>query len=225
MIAGRYLAPCLALLATGLLWSASTAEDVSSKTKAKAAEDFVIHCHEGGLIRPATLLGAIEIQTKLGKLTVRASEARHIDFGFRVPEEAGKQIEAALADLANENFAKREAATKQLTTLGRLAYPRLKDRPAGDELEVRRRLEAIVKAIEDRVPAELLKVREGDMVRTSDLVLRGRVVLAVGFALVLRRPAQGSAGVRLTREAHAAWERVSRWTGDRSQRHKGQTAP
>src|ERR1700722_14884467 len=69
--------------------------------------------------------GSIDVATRFGKLSVPAQDMRRIELGMRIPEATAKRIEAALANLGNADFKKRDAAVVELIGLRELAYPAL----------------------------------------------------------------------------------------------------
>ncbi len=144
-------------------------------TKPEGVANIILRFHNGSVVQPVVLLEAIEMETKLGKLSVPLSEVHRVDFGFRVAEDTAKKIEQALRDLESANHKAREAATKQLAALGRLAYPALLEHPSKD-LEATRRVESILQTIRSRVPADHLQFRKTDVIRTGDSVIAGHII-------------------------------------------------
>jgi hypothetical protein len=127
----------------------------------------------GSIVQQATMLDSIEMETKLGKLTIPANEIQRIDFGFRVSDEDAKKLAEAMRDLKSDKHASREMATKTLLGLGKLAYPTLLEHRKGGDLEMTRRVEALIKDITAKFPAGSFNTRRTDIVRTSDSVLSG----------------------------------------------------
>jgi hypothetical protein len=138
----------------------------------------VLRFHNGSVIQPAALLDSLEMETKLGKLSIPANEIRRIDFGFRLSEEDSKKLEQAIRDLGGARFQARDAATKTLMRMGRLAYPALLEARKSSDLETTKRVEAILKDIRLRVPPERLKTRKTDIVKTSDSSVAGQITAA-----------------------------------------------
>src|SRR5271154_2647569 len=130
--------------------------DESKKTGGKPGEVLAMF-HDGTKVRMVILQDKLEVTTKYGKLTVPTPEIRRVEFGFRVPEETAKKLEEAIANLGSPNFPQREAATKDLTAMGRLAYPSLMKASKGNDLETTKRIEDILKEIRQKVPAEQLR--------------------------------------------------------------------
>jgi hypothetical protein len=162
----------LALVSTAPAWPGS-----GSSGPAASPAGVVLRFHNGSVVQPAVLLDAVEIETKLGKLSIPAGEVRRIDFGFRLSEEDARKIEDALRELGSEKHQAREAATKSLTRMGRLAYPALLEaRKGGGDLETTTRVEIVLKAIRARVSPERLQTRRSDLLRTSDSVVAGKII-------------------------------------------------
>lgn len=137
---------------------------------------LTVRFQNGSVLQQATLVDAIEIETKLGKITVPATEVHRIDFGFRVSQDDAKKIADAMRDLKSEKHASREIATKTLLGLDRLAYPTLMEHRKGEDLETTRRIEGLIRDIQAKFPGGSLQTRRTDIVRTSDSVLSGQIV-------------------------------------------------
>ena len=164
----------LALLLLMLLPATLPAQPTNPPTN----PPLTVRFHNGSIVQQATLADPIEIETKLGKITVPPSEVKRIDFGFRVSEEDAKKIAAAMHDLKSDKHASREAATKTLLGLGKYAYPTLLEHRQGQDLETTRRVESLIKDIQEKVPADGLLTRRTDVIRTSDSVLTGQIAAA-----------------------------------------------
>jgi hypothetical protein len=136
----------------------------------------LIRFHNGSVLQPATILEPVEIETKFGKVVVPPAEIRKIDFGFRLSEEDAKKLDKAMGDLSSEKFALRDAATKTLMSMGRLAYPAVLAASKGADLETGKRLEIVLKDIRNRVAADRLQIRKSDIIKTSDSSVSGQIV-------------------------------------------------
>jgi hypothetical protein len=134
--------------------------------------------HDGTKVRMVMLQDSLEIATKYGKLTVPTSDVRRIEFGFRMSEEKARKLDEALKNLNSSNFDLRESATKDLTALGRLAYPALLKAAKNNDLETTRRVEDILKEIRQKVPADQLRSRTEDLVHTATFVIAGKIETA-----------------------------------------------
>jgi hypothetical protein len=167
---------CLAILSITLpAWSGGPAKE-KEKTPADVPAGVVLRFHNGSVIQPAELMDAIEMETRLGKLSIPGSEIRQITFGFRLSEEDNRKLEQAIRDLSSGRFQTREAATKLLMKMGRLAYPALMEARKKGDLETTKRVEAVLKDIRLRVPPERLRTRKIDIVKTSDSTLAGHIL-------------------------------------------------
>ena len=69
------------------------------------------------------------------------------------------EIDRVIQRLGSADFAEREAATKRLDAIGEPALDSLRKAAAGSEdAEIRRRAESLIKAIEDRIYAEVRRL-------------------------------------------------------------------
>jgi len=169
----------LPLAAVAAMTFAATAQGPQGPGTPPTDPGVQIRFHNGSVIQPATLLDPVEIETKFGKVVVPPGEIRKIDFGFRLSDEDAKKLDKAMADLGSDKFALRDAATKTLMSLGRLAYPAVLAASKGADLETGKRLEIVLKDIRTRVPADRLQIRRTDIVKTSDSSVSGQIVNTV----------------------------------------------
>jgi hypothetical protein len=146
-----------------------------SQPAAAPPQSLSIRFTNGTMVQQAVLLDAVEMETKLGKLSIPAHEIQRIDFGFRVSEEDAKKLEQAMKDLASEKHANREIATKTLLGMGKLAYPTLIENRKKGDLEMIRRVDGLIKDIQGKFSVENLHTRRTDILRTADSVVAGRV--------------------------------------------------
>jgi hypothetical protein len=163
----------LALL--GLTATAYSGDGPITPAPATTTPGVVLRFHNGSVIQPAVLLEPLEMETKLGKISIPFNELQKIDFGFRLTDEDSRKLEQALRDLSSSKFQAREAAVKTLIAMGRLAYPAVLEIRKGADLETTKRVEVVLSAIRSRVSAERLMTRKTDVVRTSDSVVAGRL--------------------------------------------------
>lgn len=117
------------------------------------------------------------------------------------------RLQRLLAELDDDRFAARVAATKELEQLGELAEPILRQTLARQPgLEVRRRIEQLLNRLDNKE----------EWIPTAEELrsLRALIVLEHSDSLEARQAlttlAQGAPGARLTREAKAALERLSK---------------
>jgi hypothetical protein len=165
----------LALVAL-LVLTAAACSGAAAQTPATEPNSFIVRLRNGSVVQPATLLDALEIETKFGKFSIPAKEVVSIDFGFRLSQEDEKKLQQAMSDLSSDKFPLREAATKTLMSLGRLAYPAVLEGLKGADLEKTKRLQLVLKDIQARNTPERLQTRRTDVVRTSDSTITGQIV-------------------------------------------------
>jgi hypothetical protein len=107
-----------------------------------------------------------------------------------------------LARLGAARLADREAAARKLQALRRAVEPDLRQAlAAGTDLEVRRRLEALLAALARPTPDEVFQVRCVEVLEHLGTPEAHRV---------LQRLAKGAPGARLTQEAEAALQRLAK---------------
>lgn len=170
----RFLLSCLFAASLLLLSLSPGWADEAKKTGGKPGEVIAMF-HDGTKVRMVILQDKLEVTTKYGKLTVPTTEVRRVEFGFRLPEDTARKLEEAIANLGSPNFPQREAATKDLIAMGRLAYPALMKASKGNDLETTKRIEDILKEIRQKVPADQLRSRVDDLIHTSEFVIAGRI--------------------------------------------------
>ncbi|HYT88655.1 MAG TPA: hypothetical protein VEL76_08100 [Gemmataceae bacterium] len=175
----------LGLLVAGLLWAVegrsqppvkedkTVAQDTKSATEGKGAEVRFVN---GSTVYVTILQEPIEVQTDFGKLTVPPKDIRSIEFGLHLADGVEAKIQDALKQLASSHYRQRDAAVKELITLGAQAYPALHRAAKSKEPEVAQRAAAALKSIEAKVPARLLRLKEEDVIRTTRFTIIGRVV-------------------------------------------------
>jgi RNA polymerase sigma factor (sigma-70 family) len=120
-----------------------------------------------------------------------------------------RRIARLIADLDSGQFAVRQRAARELEEAGEMAEPALrKALLSKPSLEVRRRLEKVLKKVERQVPssARLQALRALEVLE---------LVGDPESRKLLERLSQGASGARLTREARAALDRLARRVGSR----------
>jgi hypothetical protein len=124
------------------------------------------------------------------------------------PAVAADRLARLLADLDANDFKKREAASTELALLGKLAEAALKRAwEKQPSLEVRRRVEAILKKLDDRVsPAELHALRAVEVLELIGTPEARKVIESV---------ARSAPTARAGEEAKAAQDRLARREGRR----------
>lgn len=189
----------------------ATAQQPSTSSTPKKAEgpDLVeVRLADGSAVRMTLVQTHIDVTTRYGKLSVPVNDIKRIEFGFRYPEGAQAKIEDAVAKLGASNYRQREAAAAELLGYRELAYPALKRAVKSNDAEVVKRAEEVIKKIEDKVPAERLKIVENDLVHTYEFTIAGKIDSGT---LKARSPYFGEVQVQL---AEARTLRALRAGGD-----------
>ena len=133
---------------------------------------------DGSVVRVLLLVDHLDFVTKYGKLTVPLNQIRRIDFGFRLPEDVAKKVEAAVRKLGDQSFPEREAAVKELVALGAQAYPALQVAARGTDAEAVRRARSALEQIREKTPADLLGRPSYDQVQAAEFPFIGHVAAA-----------------------------------------------
>lgn len=79
-----------------------------------------------------------------------------------VKEKTAKRVAALILQLGDDDFARREAASKELEALGEPALPALRKAKASDDAEVRRRAERAIRAISRKLARRELDTWQGE---------------------------------------------------------------
>jgi len=130
---------------------------------------------DGSVVRMTLLQDNVEVLTKFGKLTIPLSEIRRVEFGVHVTPEMTQQITQSIKRLASDVYKERDVASKDLVQVGHFAYlPLQKASKSGDQ-EVAYRAVNLLKQISERVSPELLRLREEDVIHTTEFTVIGRI--------------------------------------------------
>ena len=175
----RGLSLRLAALVIGLLGVVgltvpSRGEEVKKPTR--PATEVEVHFANGSAVKMVLADSPIEIQTPYGKLAVPARDLRKIDFGVHLPEGLDKQIDQAVAELGNENFRVREAASVTLTKHGAHALPALVEASKSTDLELSKRAKALVTKMQQDLPGKELRTHTSDTIVTPTFTVVGRIL-------------------------------------------------
>jgi hypothetical protein len=144
---------------------------------AKPAVDALVDVNftDDGHIKVRLREEKIELVTPYGKLLIPAADIRRIEFATRVPDDVVKRIDAAIVNLAREDFKTRETATAELAALGPAAYPALLKAANSPDAEVKRRAEELVTKLTQEVSADRLEVKPYDIIHTDTSKIAGRI--------------------------------------------------
>src|SRR5262249_56313113 len=129
-------------------------------------------------MRRAVLAGGRERTPAHGRLPTPAADIHRIEFGSRIADDVARQVQAAVADLGDASFKRREAACEELAALEERAYPALLRAARQTDPEVVRRANYLLEKLRRSLPAERLEVRPHDVVHTADCRITGRLIAA-----------------------------------------------
>lgn len=135
-----------------------------------------VHFTDGSVVFMTLLDQNIEVMTEFGKLSVPQDQVQSIQFGQHADKDVEAKVQALIAQLADDNFQKREVAMKELIQLGHAAYPALLSSKNAKDQELALRVAEALKLIEQRVPAKLLNRKAEDVIYTSKFTIVGKVL-------------------------------------------------
>lgn len=208
-------------------WNTSVAFSADGRTVASGNNDTTILLWDAFPSGPARLkaspLQRRDLQTLWSDLASDAARAyAAIDLLSRQPQasipflqqrlpsiaplKAGR-LDSLIADLDSDVFAKREQAQRELARLGELALPALRRGIAGHpSAEQRRRMEHALKEAEETIasPEYLRSIRAITVLERADTVTARELLSTL---------ASGAPEARLTQEAKAALERLTKRPG------------
>lgn len=176
-LAGLLLVPGVFLftLTAFCLGQAPSNEEKTQPKKAVVEFALEVRFTDNSVMKLAIKEDRIAVTTPYGKLSIPVADIRRIDFGFRVPEDVAKRIDAAITDLGHPEFRNREAASAILLGLREKAYPSLVKATKNTDTEIANRAEELVKKLDETIPAELLKSREFDIIHTETSKIAGKL--------------------------------------------------
>jgi hypothetical protein len=172
---------CLATFVAGFVLVAVSApssgqEAKEAKKPTRPSTEVEIQFANGSTVRMVLADTPVEVQTPYGKLSIPAHDLKKIEFGVHLPEGTEKQIEQAIAELGNENFRVREAATITLTKYGAAALPALTDATKHSDVELSKRAKALVAKMQQDLPGKELRFHTTDTIVTPTFTLVGKIV-------------------------------------------------
>ncbi len=166
------VARCATLLAALLLTSQVQGQEQPKSSRSNLAE---VRFADGSLVRMTVLQDALDVDTKCGKLSIPFSDIRRVDFGLHVPQEVGTQITQSIKQLGSGLHKDREGASRDLVHAGHFAFPSLQKASRSSDQEVAVRAVSLIRQISERVPSDVLKLKEEDVVQTSEFTVVGRI--------------------------------------------------
>ncbi|HVR74040.1 MAG TPA: HEAT repeat domain-containing protein [Planctomycetota bacterium] len=128
-------------------------------------------------------LEALEVETQYGALSIPADQLVRVRFSRRLAEDVRARIEGLISDLGDEDFDKREAATKALEELGSPALDLLRGAAKSPDEEIKNRAEILLGKINEKAPEstndseDVLTNLDGqdDEIITSRMTIKGRI--------------------------------------------------
>jgi len=130
---------------------------------------------DGTTVQATIADASVVVATKYGKLTVPLADVKRIEFGFRYPDGMQAKVDAVVGDFGSKEFAAREKACKDILTFGEFALPAVKRAMRSDSPEVVRRAKEAHDKIAKTLTAEVLELREYDVLHTADGTIRGTI--------------------------------------------------
>jgi len=159
----------------GLLAIVSTGAAQDTGAKATPETQVEVRFNDGSTLKLALREERIEFLTQYGKLYIPIADVKRIEFGLRVPEDIAKKIDSAIAELGNPQFKRREVASGILLGYREKAYPAVQKATRNADMEVANRAEELLKKFKETVPAEILNVRDYDILHTDTSRIAGHI--------------------------------------------------
>ena len=164
------------VLALSLTLAVSSRSLAQSTTPASGRANIAeVRFGDGSTVRMTLLQDDIEVQTKYGKLSIPLNEIRRVEFGLHVPADVNQQITKSIKRLASDVYKERDVASKDLVQVGHFAFPSLQRASRSGDMEVAYRAASLIKQISERVSPELLKLRDEDIIHTSEFTVIGKI--------------------------------------------------
>jgi len=170
----RTLIPATLALSLSLPTLAVAQETAAAKESlAKIAE---VRFGDGSVVRMSILQDSLDVMTKYGKLTVPIGDIRRIEVGLHTPGKLGDEITKAIKLLCSEAYADRDDGAKGLLQAGHWACPALQKAARSGDAEIAQRATQLLRQIGDKCSPELLKLKEDDVIHTSEFTVVGRII-------------------------------------------------
>lgn len=151
------------------------AQEPAKPEPAKPGGTWEVKYIDDSTMKLTLLDESLTLFTPHGTLQIPARDIRKIEFGTRLSDADQKAVDAALADLAGTETAKREAAKKLLLEVGVKALPavqRAAKRLAG---AAKAEFTQVADALTLRLPNRQAVPRDTDVIHTDESVIAGRI--------------------------------------------------
>ncbi|MBI3823200.1 MAG: hypothetical protein HY289_11050 [Planctomycetes bacterium] len=163
------------ILALSLSVAVSTRSLAQESTLPSRPNIAEVRFGDGSVVRMTLLQENLEVQTKYGKLQIPLSDVRRVEFGLHVTPEMNQQIAQSIKRLGSGVYKERDVASKDLVQVGHFAFPSLQKASRSSDQEVSYRAASLIKQISERVSPELLKLREEDVIHTTEFTITGKL--------------------------------------------------
>ena len=154
----------------------------AEKDKDAAEKTPIFYLRDGSKIAGVPRLDRLQITTSYGVLNIPRDQLVRIRFARRVDEATRSRIEGLIEDLGNEDFDRREAASKSLAEVGPDALQLLRKALKSSNEEVKNRATILIGQIDTKGEGKGEKdgalpelVGAEDEVTTAKMTLRGTV--------------------------------------------------
>jgi hypothetical protein len=170
----------LGLVTVSCLFTTAAASGQDGAKKAASggsAGNVEVRFADGGAMRMTIGEEHLQLVTPHGTLKIAVADIRRLDLATRIPETTLRQIELLIIDLGSPQFNMREKAGAELLALAEKAYPAVVRAAQSSDAETAKRAKDLAAKIRARVPAQRLRIREKDVVYTTDSTISGRLEL------------------------------------------------
>lgn len=150
-------------------------DPVTRDGKKDAETQVEVRFTDQSVLKLTILEERIDFKTEYGKLSIPVADVKRIEFGMRIPDDVQKRIEAAILDLGNSQFRRREAAGAILLGLREKAYAAVVKATKNQDMEIASRADELVKKFKEAVPAEMLALKDFDVIHTESSKIAGRI--------------------------------------------------
>ena len=193
-ISGPSLASLRALPATGASQEelpggmgtpeGGTRKDANKMEARKPRDQATFHLRRDGVLVGRLRIDQVAIETRYGELRVPLPDVVQIRFARRIPEDLRKKVEGAILQLSDDDFDRREEATKVLREIGPTARAFIKEALNTNDEEVRNRAETLLSGLSGASPKEPVEAEEMDALGEADedevttrrFTIKGRVL-------------------------------------------------
>ena len=175
--------PCIVLclcVLSPLALAAALAQDGAKKVAPEGTPgaNAEVRFTDSGALRMAIAEEHLEFTTPHGKLKIAVTDIRRLDLATRLTVAQRKLLAQSLADLGSPEFEVRERAGADLLSLKEKAYTSLLEAAQSKDIEIATRAKGLLGKLKEKVPRQRLRVRDRDVVYTSDSVIAGKIELS-----------------------------------------------